>query len=785
MNKKLLSLFAFVLAATIGFSQGDVTFKVDMNNYLGSYKAVNVSGTFNGWCADCNLLTDADNDGVYEVTVTIPQTSIDYKFQLDNWTVQENFAGGESCTRTDGGFTNRTLDISSDVVLSVACFNSCSKCEPPKDQIDLPIDFEGSDNDYSVSDFGGNGSSVDADPSSASNMVLKSVKSGAAETWAGTTLSTPAGLATVIPFDKDNNIISLDVYSPDASIQIRLKAEVVGEPTKSVETEATVTKSGEWETLSFDFTKQAMGTAAIDYSYDYNMISIFYNFGVDGATAGEKTYYLDNVMFGTPGPKKDPIDLPIDFEGSTVDYSVGDFGNNGSSVTAGPMSATNMVLKSVKSGTAETWAGTTLSTPTGLASAIPFDMDNNSITLDVYSPDAGIPIRLKAEVVGEPTKSVETEVMLTKSGEWETVTFDFTKQVTGTAAIDYANDYNMISIFYNFGTDGATAGEKTYYLDNVKFGGGVTGSTNDVTFSVDMNDYDKPYTDVFVAGTFNDWCEECAKMSDDDMDGVYEITIDMTGQTEVEYKFQVDKWKDQEKFAGGESCTKTAGEFVNRVYTVDGEATLPTVCWASCEACGVGAANVSVTFKVDMNQYEGTYTNVNLNGTFNEWCGECAVMMDEDKDGVYELAITLPENDTIEYKFTLDGWKAEEKFNGGESCTKTVEEFVNRTLVPTKDEELTAVCWESCADCANGLSELTTNMISVSPNPSNGIITLNLEKEFNGNVMIYDYQGKEIYNATNTIINNQSINLTGQPAGIYLIKVSSPETVGYTQFIIE
>jgi len=30
--------------------------------------------------------------------------------------------------------------------------------------------------------------------------------------------------------------------------------------------------------------------------------------------------------------------------------------------------------------------------------------------------------------------------------------------------------YNMASIFFNFGTEGATAGEKSYYFDDVKFG---------------------------------------------------------------------------------------------------------------------------------------------------------------------------------------------------------------------------------------------------------------------------------------------------------------------------
>ena len=34
--------------------------------------------------------------------------------------------------------------------------------------------------------------------------------------------------------------------------------------------------------------------------WTYNLASIFFNFGVSGATAGEQTYYFDDVQFGDP-----------------------------------------------------------------------------------------------------------------------------------------------------------------------------------------------------------------------------------------------------------------------------------------------------------------------------------------------------------------------------------------------------------------------------------------------------------------------------------------------------
>ena len=50
-------------------------------------------------------------------------------------------------------------------------------------------------------------------------------------------------------------------------------------------------------TLSCDFNNAAAGTAAFNPSYAYDMATIFFNFGTDGATAGTKTYYWDNVEF--------------------------------------------------------------------------------------------------------------------------------------------------------------------------------------------------------------------------------------------------------------------------------------------------------------------------------------------------------------------------------------------------------------------------------------------------------------------------------------------------------
>jgi hypothetical protein len=106
----------------------DVTFSVDMSRYEGTVGAMNVSGDFNGWCGDCNLMSDDDNNGVWELTLPLTVDSIEFKFTMDNWATQEKFSGGESCTKTTGGFTNRFEIISGNTILATPCFASCDAC---------------------------------------------------------------------------------------------------------------------------------------------------------------------------------------------------------------------------------------------------------------------------------------------------------------------------------------------------------------------------------------------------------------------------------------------------------------------------------------------------------------------------------------------------------------------------------------------------------------------------------------------------------------------------------
>ena len=129
-------------------------------------------------------------------------------------------------------------------------------------------------------------------------------------------------------------------------------------------------------------------------------------------------------------------------------------------------------------------------------------------------------------------------------------------------------------------------------------------------------------------------------------------------------------------------------------------------CFGTCVFDGTCPSPVvpsNVTFSVDMNNYSGSqaagYT-VNINGTFNGWCGGCNAMTDSDGDGVWDVTLPLTPGSTIRYKFTVNGWSDQEQFAGGESCTNTNSAgFTDRELIPSSDSTLGVVCFNSCSAC--------------------------------------------------------------------------------------
>jgi hypothetical protein len=341
-----------------------------------------------------------------------------------------------------------------------------------------PIDFDTPGATYTLTGFGGaEDSTVIADPDDATNRIARVVKSATAELWAGTTVSTlPGDSVPPLPIDAANTRMRVRVFVPAAGTVVRLKIEDARDPTITCETEATSASGGAWETLTFDFAREAPGTARLDVRRRFDRVSIFFAFGRTGAAGGAGTYHFDELTFlgggGTGGgvDAGTPVDAgtatgdagvglpypPIDFSTPGVTYTLTGFGGaEDSTVVADPGDPTQQVARVVKSAVAELWAGTTVSTaPNNAILPLPITASRTRMSVRVWSPHAGI-------------HSVETEATASAANAWQTLTFDFANQAPGTAALNPGYRFDRLSLFFNFGTTGGVAGERIYLFDDI------------------------------------------------------------------------------------------------------------------------------------------------------------------------------------------------------------------------------------------------------------------------------------------------------------------------------
>jgi 1,4-alpha-glucan branching enzyme len=312
--------------------------------------------------------------------------------------------------------------------------------------------------------------------------------------------------------------------------------------------------------------------------------------------------------------------------------------------------------------------------------------------------------------------------------------------------------------------------------------------TNDVTFKVDMSKYKGgSFTTVFVNGSFNGWCGSCNPMDDTDKDGIWEVKLPLP-QDSIEYLFTLDGWNVAEKMEVGSACTKTTGQFTNRFLKITGNTVLNTVCFESCASCANTKEKANVTFKVDMSKYTNTFTTVNLNGSFNGWCGTCNPMTDANNDKIYEISLPLNALDTFEYLFTLDGWAVKETFKGGETCTKTTGNFTNRLLVAKADTTLPSFCWEYCGTCQSmSNTTLNTRGISVYPNPAHSSIRVSamFNSGVSGTISISDILGQKVYGSSftgNAV--NTTIDMDALKSGVYMLVISAGNQTYREQIIL-
>ena len=281
----------------------DVAFAVDVAaEELDASDIVYLRGSFNEFAATATPMSDDDGDDVWETSLTLASGTYEYVYSIGDIA-----AGGiseaapvECDFNPEDAVPNRGFVVAdAPLALDVHAYGSCDETPPPPPPTFEPITFDDAEITYTLTNFGGvNDAMVIVDPGDENNRVVRVVRADDAAIFAGTTVSTLENFAIPpIPFQDGSTRMTVRVLSPVADIQVRLKVEDSTDNGKTVETEATITVADAFETLTFDFANQATDTAAINFDFTYDKISIFFNFGAEGSVVGEQVFLFDDIEF--------------------------------------------------------------------------------------------------------------------------------------------------------------------------------------------------------------------------------------------------------------------------------------------------------------------------------------------------------------------------------------------------------------------------------------------------------------------------------------------------------
>ena len=168
-----------------------------------------------------------------------------------------------------------------------------------------------------------------------------------------------------------------------------------------------------------------------------------------------------------------------------------------------------------------------------------------------------------------------------------------------------------------------------------------------------------------------------------------------------------------------------------------------------------------------MNNVSQGFSIPEVNGTFNNWCGNCWPMEDLDGDGIWEKQITMLEG-YYEFKFSADNWSIGESLDPSWGCTNGNSQYTNRTLVVDQNR---VICpnWGLCTPTCNSIiiSEIPESADReqlLYPNPSFGAFNLNTNRF--STLEVVDILGKSVYK-NNSIKNISSFSLSHLPVGFY------------------
>ena len=227
-----------------------------------------------------------------------------------------------------------------------------------------------------------------------------------------------------------------------------------------------------------------------------------------------------------------------------------------------------------------------------------------------------------------------------------------------------------------------------------------------VTLQVDMSNETVSADGVHVAGSFQGWDPAATPMTDDDMDNVYEVVLDLAAGMH-EFKFINGAGWDYAEDVPPTCQVEVLGND-NRFLILsetDTEASVH-VCFASCAACGMSA----VRFRVDMNLESAVSPNgVHVAGNFQGWEPSTTSLTDDNDDGIWEAIVPLDTaglEGVLNFKFVNgNAWPNPNENITDEACS----DGVGNRVLTISDQNMVlfgdvatggAPCYNACGTCS-------------------------------------------------------------------------------------
>jgi hypothetical protein len=254
--------------------------------------------------------------------------------------------------------------------------------------------------------------------------------------------------------------VSFDAWSPDFT-QLGLKlvdfganGTYDGGDDASSSVLVTPLNKGVWNTYKIPLTSFTTLTTKAHLA----QILFVTNEVTNPPTAAPASVFIDNLYFGKnsvapaagcTGP------ACVDF--SAVGIGFGPFENGGGGtveIANDPTNAANKAVKFVKKAGDPDYFGTTI---TGLGGSVVLTPTAKTVTMRVWSPSAGTNFLLKFEGGSGGPAQIEKDMVTTKAGEWETLSFVMTDAGTYTTVVVFPNGRSKV------------ASDKTMYIDDLTF----------------------------------------------------------------------------------------------------------------------------------------------------------------------------------------------------------------------------------------------------------------------------------------------------------------------------